>query len=376
MRVLFVNSREDNQTNPGGDSIQLDKTRAALERLGVAIDVRCAGELNDLPHYDIAHVFNIQTPESALAVFEKLHNDGTPVVFSPIYWDMFEYWFELALPQRKTWRNLARLVGKQRARQVYVSWQKRKGSRIASWRIQRQLLVLADRVLPNSQTEAELLEKNFGLEARFQGKVTVVPNGIDPALYEQPPSPDLEFKQIHGYDKFVLQVGMIYPVKNQLGLIEALYDLPIPLIFVGQVMQAFSDYALQCKERAAERGNVVFIDRIPHEQLPGIYALADVHALPSWRETPGLVSLEAAAAGCRVVTTSIGSTRDYFGDQAWYCYPDNLASIRKAVVSAFEAPPTNELRECVLANFTWHNAAEATLEAYQKVLDFHQVGAH
>jgi glycosyltransferase involved in cell wall biosynthesis len=166
----------------------------------------------------------------------------------------------------------------------------------------------------------------------------------------------------------VLEVGAISPVKNQLGVIEALYNLPVPLVFIGQPAAAMPEYAEMCKARGAERGNVIFIDRIPHEELPGIYALAAVHVLPSWRETPGLASLEAAAAGCRVVTTSIGSTYDYFGDLAWYCYPDDLISIRTAVESALQTSQTTALREHVLTEFTWQRAAEATLASYQTAL--------
>jgi glycosyltransferase involved in cell wall biosynthesis len=81
------------------------------------------------------------------------------------------------------------------------------------------------------------------------------------------------------------------------------------------------------------------------------------------------VSLEAAAAGCRVVTTSIGSTRDYFGDLAWYCQPDDLGSIRAAVEGALRAPATSLLRDRVLCEYTWERAAEATRAAYARALE-------
>ncbi|OGO36010.1 MAG: hypothetical protein A2W35_14975 [Chloroflexi bacterium RBG_16_57_11] len=80
------------------------------------------------------------------------------------------------------------------------------------------------------------------------------------------------------------------------------------------------------------------------------------------------MSLEAAAAGCRVVTTSIGSAQDYFGDLAWYCYPNDRSSIRKAVEQALQAPSSDTLRRRVLTEFTWERAAQATLHSYQQVL--------
>jgi glycosyltransferase involved in cell wall biosynthesis len=346
------------------------KTRAALERLGVTVEARAASELSDLPSCDLAHVFNIQTADASWAAFEALAAKGWPVALSSIYWDMIDHWFEFALAWRKTWRGLARVVGKGRARALYVHWQRRKAPATPEWKLQRRMLEKAVRVLPNSQSEADLLRQTFALNGTFQQKVDVVPNGIDAALYQKLPAPNRRFEEQYGLRDFVLEVGAISPVKNQLGLIEALFDLPTPLVFVGQPAEKMPDYAEQCRARAAQRGNVFFIDRLPHDELPGVYSLAAVHALPSWRETPGLVSLEAAAAGCRIVTTSIGSTRDYFGDLAWYCYPDDFRSIRTAVEAALRAAPSPALRDRVLRDFTWQRAGESTLAEYQKALNY------
>ncbi|HET7009355.1 MAG TPA: glycosyltransferase, partial [Anaerolineales bacterium] len=177
-----------------------------------------------------------------------------------------------------------------------------------------------------------------------------------------PAGPRLEYRD------FVLEVGTIYPVKNQLGLIEALFDLPVPIVFVGQVMEAYADYAAACRNAASRRGKVIFVEQLPHEELPAVYRTAAVHALPSWRETPGLVSLEAAVAGCKIVSTSIGSARDYFGEEAWYCHPGDPASIRNAVEAALAAPRTPALERRVKEEFTWERAAEAMLASYRKVV--------
>lgn len=368
MRVLFVNGRKDAAQLPGGDNIQMEKTRQALQELGVSVEVRALHELDRLPRVDLAHIFNIQMPETTWQAFQALTQKGIPTVLSPIYWDMYEYWSEEALASKPSWMKLAGILGRERVRQLYIAWQHQKGPLIQSWRLQRRLLSLALRVLPNSQSEADHLEHSFWLNNGFQAKVDIVPNAIDTGLYAIPPEPSREFFDRYGYRDFVLQVGTIYPVKNQLGLLEAALDLPVPLVFIGQVMEARSAYAEACKALALRRGHVVFVDRVDHAELRNIYALAAVHALPSWRETPGLVSLEAAAAGCRVVTTSIGSTRDYFGDQAFYCHPAYQASIRSAVQSALDAQPNASLRQRILAEYTWQRAAQATLDSYHKAL--------
>jgi hypothetical protein len=45
-----------------------------------------------------------------------------------------------------------------------------------------------------------------------------------------------------------------------------------------------------------------------------------------------------------------------------------VASIREAIVKAYEASPSNGLRERVLAEFIWERAAEKTLEGYRVAL--------
>ena len=362
MRVLMV-IRDDAEATLGGDTIQVRETRSALEALGHHVEVCGTSEVERAGPCDVAHVFNIQTAESSWRAFQLLERRDTPIVLSSIYWDMLDHWFDLAVLGLPRWRTLVSVLGRARARNLYVRWHRMKAPRTPEWRLQRALLERASRVLPNSQSEADLLMATFRLNGGFSDKVDVVPNGIVRSRFEAP-QPSAFFLERYGVRDFVLEVGAISPVKNQLGLLDALADTPVPVVFIGQPAPAMPEYAERCRERAARRGNVVFVDRLPHEELPGIYALAAVHALPSWRETPGLASLEAAAAGCRVVSTSIGSASDYFGDLAWYCDPADVGSIRRAVEAALAAPRSTALRERVLSAFTWDAAGRATAAAY------------
>lgn len=368
MKALYINSRPDAQRNPGGDNTQLSYTRAAVEKLGVEVTLVESDNLERLPECDLAHVFNIQEPGSAWRIFQRLQRGGVPIVLSPIYWNMYEYWAENALRDLRHWRLLSRIISRRLATQVYLRWQKTKAPHNETWKIQRRVLSQAGRVLPNSASEGALLSRTFNLSGDLKDKITVIPNGIDLEQYRALPCPDEEFALKYNIRDFVLQVGSINPVKNQLGLIEALFSLPVPIVFVGKIADAYEHYGNACKILGSERGGVYFVDHIPHAQLPGIYALAAVHALPSWRETPGLVSLEAAAAGRRIVTTSIGSTRDYFGNEAWYCHPGDQPSIRQAVEAALSGAPSPELRNRALKEFTWEKAGQKTLQAYHHLL--------
>jgi glycosyltransferase involved in cell wall biosynthesis len=217
--------------------------------------------------------------------------------------------------------------------------------------------------------EAELLQSHFRLQNNLQHKSYVVPNGIIPDLFEDLFVQANDFLAAYNCRDFVLEVARIEVAKNQLGLIEALFNIPVPIVLIGKPSPYESEYVARCQERARERGNVFFIEHIPYEKLPGAYAAASVHALPSWRETPGLTSLEAAAAGCKVVSTSLGCAQEYFGELAWYCHPADLSSISQAVIAALNTPSTTTLRQRVLEEFTWQQAAKVTYQAYCSVLE-------
>jgi glycosyltransferase involved in cell wall biosynthesis len=98
------------------------------------------------------------------------------------------------------------------------------------------------------------------------------------------------------------------------------------------------------------------------------YAAAKVLALPSWYETPGLVALEAALAGCSIAITDRGSTKDYFGDMAEYCNPRSESSIARAVQKAYAQKRDGVLKKHVLTYFTWKIVAKKTLEGYRTIL--------
>jgi glycosyltransferase involved in cell wall biosynthesis len=114
--------------------------------------------------------------------------------------------------------------------------------------------------------------------------------------------------------------------------------------------------------------NVQILGRISDEELRERYRCAKVHVLASWMETTGLSSLEAGLAGCNLVITDKGDTREYFGDMAFYCDPGSEESIRNAVLEAYSAPAPSALQERIERNFTWKRAAEATLDAYSRIL--------
>jgi len=311
-----------------GDAVQARATAAALRKLGVEADL-AEEDLPDPGDYDLVHLFNLIPIESTYTAYRAVRAAGKPFVLSPVFWDPTEYLTKTGLSSLFAW------------------WER-------TMPLRREVLRAAALILPNGQGEVECLERFFGALPPHR----VVPNGVDPTLFFPPGREDRRD------GPHVLCVGRITPRKNQLALLNALRGTGVPVAFVGPV----NDFAYYRVCRTAAWPGVSFRPAVFGRRLADLYRAAAVHVLPSWYETPGLASLEAAACGCRVVTTDRGTVREYFGEGALYCPPDDPEAIRAAVLAALAAPPPAGLAEMVRARYTWEEAARATKKGYEIAL--------
>jgi glycosyltransferase involved in cell wall biosynthesis len=358
VKVAFI-SRDSLYKDPGGDTVQIENTASYLRELGVEVDVLLASNKIDYSRYDLLHFFNIIRPADILTHIKK---SKKPFVISTIYVDYTEYeknhrkgfvglLFKL-LPSDliEFVKVIARFLikGDKIISPSYLLL----GQKKAVKKIIRETALL----LPNSESEYRRLVTNYGIEKAFR----VIPNAIDPNLFNQASSPSLKDK------KLVLCVGRIEGRKNQLNLIRALNNTEFKLFIIGSFASNQPAYEKYCRSAAAS--NIKFINNIAQEQLVSYYKEAKVHVLPSWFETTGLSSLEAGVMGCNIVITDKGDTREYFEDMAYYCNPGSLDSIRSAVMLAASNPFNEALREKILREYIWPVTAAKTLEAYKLAL--------
>ncbi len=330
---------------PGGGEVQLLATADALRALDVE-PLLAAPTPQRLATADCLHLFG-SLPEHLPAV-AAARRAGIPVVLSTIAW------FALANCWREPWPWVRRATAAARflARAACPG--------LPGWR--RRLYRSVDRLLPNSQGEAEQLLRYFRIPAE---QIRIVPNGADPRMAHGEPE---AFVRRFGVRRFALCPGRIEPRKNQLGLIRAMRRSRLPLVVLGDVVPGHESYLAQCRREAGPC--VRFLPRIDHHDplLAAAYAACACLVLPSWFETPGLVALEAAMSGTPLVLTSGGCAREYFGEQAAYVAPGDEAGIRRAVERAAGLPRNPGLARLVREGFSWAAAAEASRSAYESVV--------
>lgn len=357
MKVAMI-TRSTLYTVRGGDTVQTLQTARHLTAMGVSADIRLANEQINYEDYDLLHFFNLIRPADILYHSRKAHK---PYVISTIFCDYAEY----DKHQRKG--SIGKLLSLFSADGIeYIKTMARcivGGDKLASfayaWKGQRksikEILKRAAMILPNSESEYRRLVQQYHCEVKYK----VVPNGTDQQMFGNRGTSPKD-------DELVICVARIEGIKNQLNLIRALNNTRFKLIIIGDHSPNQAGYYDACRRLAA--GNITFVAHLPQAKLVDYYSNAKVHILPSWFETTGLSSIEAALMGCNIVVSDRGDVRDYFADDAFYCDPESPESIKAAIELAAAAPVNKQLQERILHKYTWQQAAQQTLKAYQTAI--------
>lgn len=355
MKIAFI-TRSTLYKVHGGDTIQILETAEELRNLGVKVSIFLSHEDINYQDFDLLHFFNLIRPANIL---HHIRKSNKPFVISPILVDYSEYdrnhrrgfpgWLLRSFASAEYIKTVSRwlLVKDSLPAKKYL-WLGQKKS------IQH-LLEKTKMLLPNSIAEYEALENIYQVKKPY----AIIPNGVNEKIFD---NNELGAKN----ESLVVCAARIEGIKNQINLIRALNNTQFKLLLIGNSSHNQKAYYQQCKKIAAK--NIIFTGKLTQKELSSYYKKAKVHVLPSWFETCGLSSLEAAAMGCNVVITDKGYARDYFDDDAFYCNPGSTESIYKAVVSASKAGASQKLKQKILDKFTWSHAAKKTLEAYLQIL--------
>src|SRR5881227_152967 len=233
----------------------------------------------------------------------------------------------------------------------------------------------AERVITCSAYMREHVSDIYGLD---EGRVTVIPNGIDPT--DLVPVDDLDalrarFAQPH--EKLVLLVGRLVYEK---GFQIALEALPPLIERVGDVrfLVAGSGTAEQeLRDQASALGlddHGTFLGWIGDDVLHSLYRIADLTVVPSIYEPFGLVALEAMASGCPCLVADTGGLREVVpndesvGLRFHSRDPVSLGSMAERILTDHALPErlVAEAQEHVLT-FDWADVARQAATLYGSV---------
>ncbi|HST05167.1 MAG TPA: glycosyltransferase family 1 protein [Chloroflexia bacterium] len=206
-------------------------------------------------------------------------------------------------------------------------------------------------------------------------KVHVIMNAVSPVFHTVTDKPQLEaVRARYGLGgPYILYVGTIEPRKNLARLIRAFRalkkrGLPHKLVLVGQSgWHSASIYAEVEKHNLAS--DVIFTGYVPFEDLPALYSGASAMAFPSLYEGFGMPVLEAMSCGTPVVTSHTSALAEVADGAALLVDPLSGAQIAGALYRVCTdgdlARDLSVKGRARATQFTWENAARATLDVYE-----------
>jgi D-inositol-3-phosphate glycosyltransferase len=257
--------------------------------------------------------------------------------------------------------------------------------RIAS---EEHSLVAADRILPLSTVEAEFLATHYESVPPGDPRVTVTPNGIDPADF--PPAPPEARPRIRNRlgvadSEFLLLVpSRVDPRKGQENILRALVEArpalagrPFRLLLLAWP-EPPTDYAVRLRRFIAEQGLddcVLTHPPVPHEDMPSYFAAADGIALPS-QEYFSIVMLEAMLLERPLIASVHGGSRDVIieGVNGFLVDHNDMAQLAQAVVRLMGMDQVarrdlgRQARQTILKSYTWDQVARRLLAIYHDAL--------
>ncbi|MDD2486635.1 MAG: glycosyltransferase family 1 protein, partial [bacterium] len=110
---------------------------------------------------------------------------------------------------------------------------------------------------------------------------------------------------------------------------------------------------------------------VPDEDMPYLYAGAELFVFPSLYEGFGLPPLEAMACGCPVITSNVSSLPEVVGDAGIMVAPDDtdgLAEAMARVLGDKDLMRQMSLRGLEQAGqFSWERTARQMLDIFRSV---------
>jgi len=217
------------------------------------------------------------------------------------------------------------------------------------------LPVLAKRVrvvfTPSEYVKQKVM-KRFGIE-----NVVVTSNGVDTSHFH----PGAKQNTYEFPERYIFFVGSLQPRKNLHLLLKAWHEIKnefpeLWLVVAGEAGNVFGKIIFLADER------VRFLGYVTDDDLPGLYAHAELFVLPSFDEGCGLPALEAMACGAPVIVSDGGALPETVGDAGMFFNLSNPSGLSIAIKECL----TNSclrlsLKEKGLARanmFSWQTTAE------------------
>lgn len=174
--------------------------------------------------------------------------------------------------------------------------------------------------------------------------------------------------------RYILSLSTLEPRKNLPLLIRAYQRLvmedhcDIPLVLAGRKGWKMDDLLSGVPETI--KNQIHFTGFVDEEDLPALYANAELFVFPSKYEGFGIPPLEALACGTRVLSSDAASLPEVLGDAVDYFSSNNAQSLyekMKNMVAAETSPKQISAGKTRAKSFNWSEQAEELLNKIRSI---------
>lgn len=245
----------------------------------------------------------------------------------------------------------------------------------AKWR----LSLLRRRILSSSRRAARVIALSEACRSILvrhgvaAGKITVIPNGVEPPLAPSRGEQDALLTTRGIVRPYLLYVSHFYRYKNFARLVTAYANLPQPTRAAYDLVLAGLPYdggyyaeMQRLIRRLGIAGQVIMIPGVNGAELATLYLRCALFVYPSLVENSPNILLEAMAAGAPVLAGRVDPMPEFGADAVDYFDPLSEASISGAISGALSDPPRlAELRARArlrAAGYSWDEFTRRVVE--------------
>ena len=347
----------------GGEARHRRRLSEHLALRGVETRLATLLHDEDAEGCDVLHAWNVQDPREAVIALRWAKARGLTTVLTPLLARRSALVRGQALAASLLGESLSKLEQSVAAfadgslEQSLAECAADQDESDETRELRAEAFELSDVVLCLSRGEIELLVDEHDVPRDRLHATTV---GVDSQLGVRSSSTN---QQVGTWDVVLVPTTRIETLKNQLAVILAARELPYRFVLTGTMHDPA--YSALCSRLANER--VDFVGLYDEAEIAEAMRRARVILHPSLLECASLALLEAAISGASLVTSDVGSVREYLGSAPRYVDPCSVRSIVQAVREAWEEHPSEARRRRDLQlralGYDWERAASETISA-------------
>jgi glycosyltransferase involved in cell wall biosynthesis len=370
--------RVDALDKPGGDVLQVLRYIEEGKKPGADGLPRFEGNIlsslhADLSGFDLVHLTNIDRPVDTYRSFLAAKAACKPIVISPIHHSYEEIERFERMGRDGAVGVISGVLGFCRLEYARSMVRSLEYPEVASStlrmmlrgmrRSQRDVLTGACRILVLAEKEKNDILRNFG-EIREE-KFVRLRNGFESN------SEGMDHLATRNID--VCMVGRIEARKNQVAVLRVLNRMGVSGVFVGSENPKHRRYCRRFREMIAKSGSQ-HMGELSHEETLSVMRRAQLHISASWFEVSSMVDLEAYSAGCGVVSSQCGGTREILGDVAEYVDPASEKSIQDGMermlarITSEKCEHVKPGAQAAVLN-TWSEVGDELAKLYREVVN-------